>query len=129
VLAGLVLAAVLVAALAVWRPGAGASPGRFPNAQASVAYERGRFLLAQNAPDSSGRAIAFRARAERTWGRPGLAELLEQKHSTGGYAAAMAAYFESKLAALDAATPATGFDRGRLLLRLGRMDEAFAAFD
>jgi DNA-binding winged helix-turn-helix (wHTH) protein/tetratricopeptide (TPR) repeat protein len=310
VLAGLLLVAVLVTALAVWRPGTGASLGSSPNAGASVAYERGRFLLAQNTPDSTQRAVAaleeavrlaprfapayaelasahvslflarrlsraqardraqsaaaaalalddslsaahaaqgavflqlledpgraqaalrraialdpmnaaardllaralrhdgryeesiaearraldlaptsvrahmnlvqsilfsqrqleqgldvcrraleldprsgpvldqaadlaeragrtdeavaFRARAERAWGHPGLAALLEQKHAAEGYSAAMAAYFESKLAALDAADPVTGFDRGRLLLRLGRLDEAFAAFD
>lgn len=85
--------------------------------------------------DAAGRwdeSIDLRARAERASDRPALADLVRTTHQERGYATAMVRYLEARLAALDRdhpADPAFAFERGRLLARLGRLDDAFAAFD
>jgi tetratricopeptide (TPR) repeat protein len=77
-------------------------------------------------------AVAYRARAERAWSRPGMAQLIEDTYRTRGFAAAMTQFLEARLADLNRDRmddPSVGFERGRLLAKLGRLDEAFAAFD
>jgi DNA-binding winged helix-turn-helix (wHTH) protein/tetratricopeptide (TPR) repeat protein len=74
-------------------------------------------------------AIAYRAQSERLSQRPALADLLERMFAERGYAAANAAYLEAKLAATGNEAPSDGFERVRLLARLGRVDAAFAAWD
>ncbi len=73
-------------------------------------------------------AVASWALFERHLGAFDLAMQLEADLAAVGHEEALQRYRQAKLHRLDPADPATGFDRGRLLGRLGRLDEAFDAF-
>jgi len=74
-------------------------------------------------------AVTAWAALERARGAADLARGLEADRESFGAAESLRRYRESGLARLDADDPASGSERGRLLARLGRLDEAFEALN
>jgi len=74
-------------------------------------------------------AVAAWAELERQRGAGDLADELERDRDAVGAEEALVRYREARLARLDADDPSDGFERGRILERLGRRDEAFEAFE
>ena len=73
-------------------------------------------------------AVGYWTQFETQLGAIDLGLQLEEDRRAVGADQALIRYRLAKLGRLDPDDPSTGFERGRLLARLGRLDEAFAAF-